>query len=159
ALFSGEQRGRVDARKRPLRRKGIRKQFAAFDAVAHILQQALKILIPLPLDQQIQRIEDRQPSLDQRQELLVEDYELALLNLAPPPDSEISRQQSARLDPINQQPLLHQPVAALGLGIAVLDMLEKAATFVGGFDQEFSHASCGECGLLPSLASAYAKPV
>jgi len=41
-------------------------------------------LVPLPLDEQIERRQNRQPGLHQRQELLVEDQECRLFQLAAP---------------------------------------------------------------------------
>ena len=44
---------------------------------------ALQVRVLLPLDQQIERVQDRQAGFDQGQELLIENQKLTLLDLAP----------------------------------------------------------------------------
>lgn len=124
----------MDAGKRALGRESVRQQLASLDPVTHVLQQALEILIALPFDEQVERVENGQAGFDERQELLVENDELALLDLAAPPDREVSGKQGAGLDRVNQQPLLYQAVANLGLGISVLHLLENVSALVGCFD-------------------------
>jgi len=77
-LFSHHQRGRVHFRKNLLGGEGIGEQLAAFYPLPYVSQQPQQILVPLPLDQKIQRCQDRQSRLNQRQKLLVEDQERRL---------------------------------------------------------------------------------
>src|SRR6202035_1444219 len=137
ALLARHQSAGIDFRKSTLARKRVGQQLPGFDPVAHILQQALQIRIALPLDQQIQRIQNRQPGFDQGKKLRVEDKKLALLDLAAP--SQPARKNSPRLDPIHQETLLHKAVANLGLGVAVLDLLQQVPALVRDFDYEFRH--------------------
>jgi hypothetical protein len=97
--------------------------------------------VALPLDQQIERRQDRQTRLDQGQELLVENQKRGLLaacpgcpNFPPPALSMVSG-----LNPVDQIALLREAVVDLGFGIAVLHLLPQVALFVGDFDQEFCH--------------------
>src|SRR5271165_6819072 len=62
--------------------KGIGEQFAALDPLPHVLQDLLQLPVFLSLDQQVQGVQDRQASLDQRQKLLVKHQKRALLELA-----------------------------------------------------------------------------
>ena len=69
-----------------LGRESIGQQLAALYPLAHVFEQLQQSFVPLPLDQKIQRRQDRQSRLDQRQKLLVEDQEGGLPQLAVPPD-------------------------------------------------------------------------
>src|SRR5208282_6688370 len=105
--------------------EGIRQQLAAFYALAYVFEQLQQKFVPLPLDQKIQRRQDRQSRLDQRQKLLVEDQErrpaqlaATLSELAP-----AGAEDGPGLDPVHQVPLLREPVVDLGFGMPVLHLL------------------------------------
>jgi hypothetical protein len=77
--------------------KRVGQQLAAFYALAYVFQLLQQRFVALPLDQEIERGQDRQSRLDQRQKLLVEDQERGLLQLAerrpnwPPPVESMVR--------------------------------------------------------------------
>ena len=98
-------------------------------------------LVPLPLDQKIQRGQDRQSRFNQRQKLLVEDQKCGLLQLAAaPPELPPTRAKyGPGLHPIHEIALLREPVVDLRFGMSVLHLLSQMALFVGDFDQEFCH--------------------
>src|SRR6266849_1483327 len=100
----------------------------------------MQMRILLPLDQQVQRIQNRQPRLDQSQELLIENDKLALLDLPPPQLKLPSGKKAPWLDPVDQVTLLYETVANLRLRIAVLDLLQQVSAFVSCLYKKFSHA-------------------
>src|SRR5208337_79090 len=75
ALLSGHQRGRVHLRKNLLGGKRIGQQLASLDPFAYVFEQPKQGFVTLPLDQKIERRQNRQSSLNQCQKLLVEDQE------------------------------------------------------------------------------------
>src|SRR5580700_5111159 len=95
--------------------------------------------VPLALDQQVERVQDRESRLDQRQELLVINQKRAVLELAPPAEGKPTRKQSLGLYPVNQIALCGKTVAYLGHRVALLDLLVRVATLVREFDDEFCH--------------------
>jgi hypothetical protein len=105
----------------------------------HILQHGTKEEIALPLDQQLQRLDDRQAGMDQGHELLVEDDKLLLLDLAPVRKPDLGRKQALGLDRIDQKALLREAVADLDLRAPILGLLEDVAPLVGHLDQVFGH--------------------
>ena len=126
--------------KAPWAAKASGQQLATFNPVAHVLQERLQVLVLLPLDQQIQGVQDRQPRLDQGQELLVEDDKLALLDLAPPPQGKIPGKHPPRLDPVHQEPLLHETVAHLGLGVPALYLFCKVPALIRYSYEKLAHS-------------------
>src|SRR5208282_6167622 len=85
ALLARHQCGRVHFWKDLLGGEGIGEQLAAFYPLPYVSQQPQQILVPLPLDQKIQRCQDWQSRLNQRQKLLVEDQKRRLFQLAAAP--------------------------------------------------------------------------
>ena len=139
AFLTRHQRGGVNPRKHSLRRKGVGQQLAALHPVPHILQPGLQVRVLLPLDQQIQRTQDGQARLDQGQELLVEDHELALPDL-PPAELQLSPgKQAPRLYPIDQVTLLHEALADLGFRVTMLHLLRQVAAIIRDFYQKLGH--------------------
>src|SRR5271165_6953149 len=101
ASFAGQQRGRINLGKDFLRRKGFRQQFATAQPLTHVLQQRAEEGIALPFKQQFQRLNDRQPGVNQGHKLLVEDDKLVLRDFAALRQTEIGRQQAFGLDRIH----------------------------------------------------------
>src|SRR5258708_28879350 len=95
--------------------------------------------ILLALDEQIQRIQNRQTGLDQRQKLLVINQKRTLLQLAPAACSEAARQQTLRLYPMNQIPLRGKAIAHLIHRVSLLDLLVGVPTLVREFYDKFRH--------------------
>ena len=127
--------------KTPLGGEGIGEQLAAFDPLAHIFKQMQQKLIALPLDQQIERRQDRQSRLDQRKKLLVENQERRSVSACRAPAlASAGAEDGAWLDPVDEITLLREPVMDLGFGIAVLHLLPQVALLVRDFDQELCHA-------------------
>ena len=139
ALLTCQQCGGVHLGKNFLRLERIGEQLATAHPVVHILQHGTEEEIALPLDQQLQRLDDRQAGMDQGHELLVEDDKLLLLDLAPPREPDLGRKQALGLDRIDQKALLSKAVADLDLRAPILGLLEDVAPFVGHLDQVFGH--------------------
>src|ERR1041385_6739997 len=100
----------------------------------------MQVFIGLTLNQEIERLQNRQSSFDQRQELLVEYQKLALLDPAFIRKAQLAgSQNSPRLDPVDEVSLLHEPVANLGFRVSTLDLLQHVALVVGDFYQVLSH--------------------
>ena len=152
AFLARQQRGGVDFLECPLRGKGVGKQFAALHSFANILQQGLHVRVLLPLDQQIQRVQNRQSGLDQGQELLVEDHELALLDLPSPELKLAAGKQASGFYPIDQVTLLHKALANLGFRVTMFHLLRQMATIVRDFNQKLGHTQLRYPSVLPSLA-------
>jgi len=92
ALLARHQRRGINLRHHAVVAKASESSFSAFHSLPHVLQNLLQVAIPLPFDQQIQRVENRQPSLDQREKLLVEHQNVLCFSLRPrrsenPPES------------------------------------------------------------------------
>ncbi len=122
-----------------MRGERIRQQFAALHPLPDILQPGLQVRVLLPLDQQIERIQNGQPRLDQGQKLLVEDHKLALPDL---PSAELqlaSGKQSPGLYPIDQVTLLHKALANLGFRVTMLHLLRQMAAIISDFYQKLGH--------------------
>ena len=128
-----QQRRRVHNRKAALRLERRRDTFARLHAGRHILKLRAKVQHLLPPSQQVERAQDWQPRLDQRQELLVEDqkgFEIHLL-LAP-----VAAQHAARLDRIDQVAGLREARAQLiGRGGGVVLLLDAAALVGDAYDK------------------------
>ena len=90
ALLTRQQRGGVDLGKDGLGLEGFRQQFAAAHAVAHVLQYGTEEEIALALNEEFQRLDDGQAGMNQGNELLVEDDELLLLDLATPGQADFA---------------------------------------------------------------------
>ena len=71
--------------------ESVGEQLSAFHSLAHVLELLQQRLIPLALDQKIERGEDGQTCLDQGEELLVENQEGGLLQLALAPELSLRR--------------------------------------------------------------------
>src|ERR1700690_2476903 len=96
--------------------------------------------ILLPLDQQVERVQDRQAGFNQGKKLLVENDKLALADLASPGKWRLAgSKQAAWLHPVNQVTLLHETVAHLGLGEPALDLLQQVPALVGCLNEKFCH--------------------
>ena len=107
--------------------EGFRQQLAATYTLVHVLQHRAEVRITLPLDQQLQRLDDRQAGVNQGHELLVENDELVLLDFAPLRQAQVGRQQPFRFHRIDEETLLREAVANLGLRGPVLQLLENCA--------------------------------
>ncbi len=66
-------------------------QLSSAHPVAYIVQDRAEIRVPLPLHQQLKRLNDGQTGVDQRQELLIEDQKLLGLDLAAARQPSLSR--------------------------------------------------------------------
>ena len=74
ALFAGQQRRRVDARKqRPVRLERLRQRAAPPHPLVHVVQHGLEERVRDPLPQDVERLHERHAGLEQRRQLLVED--------------------------------------------------------------------------------------
>src|SRR5271165_1955505 len=120
-------------------REGIRQQFPALHAIPHVFEQLPQRLVALALDEQIERRQNRQPSLYQGQELLVENQERALPELIALSRKTPESEQAARFYPVHEVALLRETVPYLRLGVAVLHLLPQMALLVRDFDHEFCH--------------------
>src|SRR5262249_21618170 len=99
-------------------------QLSAFDPLPHVIQQGAQIVVALTFDKQFQRIQDGQAGMNQGQKLLVEDDEFALFYLTANSKLDLSTgKQAARLDRVNQKPLLRIALPDLSLGVPVLHLL------------------------------------
>ena len=139
ALLACQNRGRVNLGKNALCLECVRQQFSAAHAVAHILQNGTEEDIALALNEQFQRLNDGQAGMDQGNELLVEDDELLLLDLAAPRQIDLAGEQAFRLDGVDEIALLGKAIADLRLRGAVLDLLQNVAPLVGHLDGVFGH--------------------
>src|ERR1019366_4870707 len=145
--------GRVHLRKHLLGGERIGQQLAPFYPLAYVFEQLEQRFVPLPLDQKIERGQDRQSRLDQRQKLLIENQKRGLPHLAPPPElASAGVEDGPGLDPVNEVSLLHEPVVDLRFRIPILHLLPQMALFVGDFDQELCHAlsSASEASEFPA---------
>ena len=103
-------------------------------------QQRLQVRVLLPLDQQVERVQDGQSSLDQGQELLVENHKLALPDLAPANLQLAAGEQSPRLHPVDQVTLLHEALAHLGFGVTMFHLLRQVPAVIRDLHQKLRHA-------------------
>ncbi len=121
--------------------KGIGEQLAAFYPLADVFEHGAQVLVLLALDQQIERIQDGQAGLDQREELLVVDEEGALLELAATAQGKAAGKQPLGLDPVDEIALRGEAVAHLRDGVPLLHLLVGMTPIVSDFYYEFRHAT------------------
>ena len=84
ALLARHERGRVDAREQALRLERFRQRRARAHASVHVVERRAKRRIRHALAEDVQRLHERQPGLEQRGQLLIEDEEIRVRNLAAP---------------------------------------------------------------------------
>ena len=79
--------------------------------------------------------------MNQGHKLLIKDDELVLLDFAAARQPQLGREQPFRLDPVNQEPLLREPLAHLTFRVPQLNLLQNMAAFVGHPDHVLGHES------------------
>ena len=120
ALLAGHQRGRVDAGEQVLRLEGLRERRARPHPVVHVVRAPPGTPGSARAAQDVERLHERQPRLEQRRQLLIEDQELGRRD-APPPrqaSAQPAQAEAAAADREQVQALLlefaAQPRLALG---------------------------------------------
>src|ERR1700691_1888154 len=108
ALLARQQGGGVNLGEDTLRLEGFREQFAAAHAIAHVLQHRTEEHIALPLDEQLERLNDGQTGMNEGDKLLVEDDKLVLPYLAPMGQSDVGGEQVFAANRIDEIALLRE---------------------------------------------------
>ena len=94
----------------------------------------------LALDEQVERTEDGQASLNQGEKLLVENHKLALPDFSPAGERNLARgKKTAGFHPVNQVTLLHETVADFRLRVTAFHLLQKVSALVRRLDHKFRH--------------------
>ena len=132
AALAGQERRRVDARKQiALRLECVGQRRPRSHLVVHVVQHAAEHRGRHAPLQEIERLHERHPGLEQRRQFLIEDQELA--HVDPGRLRQVNRQASdraLRLQRQNVQALLFQLVAQPGFVLRRVDAFDDLA--VGG---------------------------
>ncbi len=129
AALTGQERCRVDARKqRAVGRERVGQRRAGSHALVHVVQHRAEHRRLDPLPEEIERLNERHPGLEQRRQLLVENQKLGRRDRRPPrqPHGQ-SRDRSLRLEREDVEPFLLELVAQPGFCFGDVHALDDLA--------------------------------